>query len=258
MTEREFERICSESAGRAKFIYLHVMGQPLLHPKLDELLSIAGKYGLKVCITTNGTLVKETMKTLLSHSGALHKISVSLHAPEGNGMTDSLEEYLEPITRLAKEAAELGIYTVFRLWNEDSEVAVGSSSANGRITEILKRSFPLRWQTKGRGLRLAENIFLEHDGVFLWPKETYGDDHAQRDEGFCYGLMRQVAILADGTVVPCCLDCDGNIPLGNIFSDSLDKILSSERALAIRRGFSSGRLMEPLCRTCTYARRFNK
>ena len=140
MTEREFERICSESAGRAKFIYLHVMGEPLLHPKLDELLSIAGKYGLKVCITTNGTLVKETMKTLLSHSGALHKISVSLHAPEGNGMTDSLEEYLEPITRLAKEAAELGIYTVFRLWNEDSEVAVGSSSA---AKWILKTGYPV-------------------------------------------------------------------------------------------------------------------
>ena len=65
-------------------------------------------------------------------------------------------------------------------------------------------------------------------------------------------------MLCDGTVVPCCLDHEGDIPLGNLFTQSLEEILSSPRAQAIYEGFSGRRVVEELCRKCGYARRFTR
>ena len=89
--------------------------------------------------------------------------------------------------------------------------------------------------------------------MFDWPDmsaEELGENC------FCYGLRDQVGVLCDGTVVPCCLDHDGDIPLGNLFERELDEILVSPRAGAIREGFSHRLAVEELCRRCGYARRF--
>ena len=71
------------------------------------------------------------------------------------------------------------------------------------------------------------------------------------------GLRDQIGILCDGTVVPCCLDAEGSIALGNIFRQSLDEILNSERAKALYRGFSNRAPAEELCLRCGYAERFS-
>ena len=70
--------------------------------------------------------------------------------------------------------------------------------------------------------------------------------------------MDQIASLADGTVVPCCLDSEGEIALGNLFETDMETILSSPRARAMREGLTAGKMIEPLCQKCTYARRFRK
>ena len=73
---------------------------------------------------------------------------------------------------------------------------------------------------------------------------------------FCLGLREQAAVLCDGTVVPCCLDHEGDIPLGNLLEQSLEEILSAPRAAALLRGFSDGKPSEELCRRCGFATRF--
>ena len=73
---------------------------------------------------------------------------------------------------------------------------------------------------------------------------------------FCYGLKDQFGILADGTVVPCCLDSDGIINLGNIFHEDIESILNSQRAQDIADGFKCGKATEDLCKKCGYAQRF--
>jgi radical SAM protein with 4Fe4S-binding SPASM domain len=72
----------------------------------------------------------------------------------------------------------------------------------------------------------------------------------------CRGLRDHLAILVDGTVVPCCLDADGQVALGNIFRQPLVAILASPRALRLREGFGHQWLVEPLCRRCAYRQRF--
>ncbi len=251
MSADEFKLIVSKIKDKVKYVYLHVLGEPLLHKDLPEILQIAKDNNLKVCITTNGTLLKEKGE-LLINCGAVHKVSVSLHAPEGNG-EDKLQNYLEGVTAFSKAAAEKGIYVVFRLWNQDSLEGKGKNIQNSFIESFLKACFCDVWKPHGKGLRLSRNIFLEYDGVFTWPASSKGE---KQQEGFCYGLSSQIAVLADGTVVPCCLDADGDVPLGNIFTESLDEILNSKKAQAIKNGFLNGKAVEPFCQKCTFKNRF--
>lgn len=253
MSTDEFSLVLRKIKPHTKYIYLHVMGEPLLHPRLDEFLRIAKEYSLPVCITTNGTLLSKKGKAILD-SDAVHKVSISLHAPEGNGIID-LNDYLRYAVGFSKEAAEKGIYTVFRLWNGNSDEGIGRNSQNTEIENYLHLEFSDEWQARPKGFRLSKNIFLEYDGVFTWPTDSKADEV---HEGFCYGLSGQIAILADGQVVPCCLDANGEIPLGNIFDNELNDILSGQRASEISRGFASGKIVDPLCRKCTFARKFKR
>ena len=251
MSVDEFSEVVSKIKQKVKYVYLHVLGEPLLHKDLPEILEIAGKNNLKICITTNGTLLKTKGECLLNCS-AVHKVSVSLHAPEGNGENE-LCNYLNNVTDFAKSAAEKGIYVVFRLWNKDSAEGKGQNTQNSFIESFLKSCFTEQWKPHGKGLRLERNIFLEYDGVFTWPTDSDGEP---KNNGFCYGLISQVAVLSDGTVVPCCLDADGDIPLGNIFDKNLEDILNSKRALDIKNGFLNGKVAEDFCKKCTFKNRF--
>lgn len=253
MTKEEFELVCKRVKGKTKQLFFHVMGEPLFHPELATFLDIAKSYDFKTCITTNGTLIKLREEELLARADAIHRISISLHSIEGNGAENALEKYLETVIDFAKRAAERGIYVVLRLWNLDSTEKDGKNDENEFIEGVLGREFPEEWQKRWSGYRLAKGIFLEYAGIFTWPSESEAEE---REEGFCHGLTDQIAILADGTVVPCCLDSEGIIDLGNIFTEELDTILSSERAVRMRSCFEQGKMAEELCKKCTYARRF--
>ncbi len=254
MSVEEFKTVAEKVKNKAKYVYLHVMGEPLLHPHLSEFLEILRANGMRACITTNGTLLKGKSALLLAYPDVVHKVSVSLHSIEGNGKENVMEDYISSVADFARQASEGGIFTVMRLWNEDSEEGDGKNKENPVIMSLLKEIFVDEWQIRRCGFRLMRNVFLEYDGVFTWPSESAAEE---KKEGRCHGLKDQAAILADGTVVPCCLDSEGIIALGNIFEADLDEILSSPRAVAMRRGFEKGELTEPLCRKCTYANRFS-
>lgn len=255
MTPDEFGCICQEIRPYTDFIYLHLMGEPLCHPNLEELLSIAKAFGFRVCITTNGTLLSEREELLISHSDTIHKISISLHCIEGNDIESRLAYYMTSVTDFSKKAAQCGIYTVLRLWNLDTNEKSGENSQNEYIENRLKSEFPCEWKKRWNGFGVSERIFLEYAGIFTWPDES---DAEPRDKGYCHGLGDQIGILADGTVVPCCLDSEGHIALGNIFDETLDEILASDRAEKMIKGFAEGEMAEELCKKCSFAHRFSK
>ena len=249
MTAEEFAAAAKKLSAHVKYVYLHVMGEPLLHPQLGQCLAIAGELGLKVCLTTNGTLLRSRGEQLLSVP-TVHKVSISLHSMEGNGVQE-LENYLAECMDFAEKAAEKGVICALRLWNIG-----GEDARNGEILDFLARRLgedPLAHpQSRNGSWKLREKLYLEQAERFDWP-----DMNAPRqDTRFCLGLREQVAVLCDGTVVPCCLDHEGDIPLGNLFEQELDEILASERAKAIYDGFSRGKPSEELCRRCGYASRF--
>lgn len=246
MTEEEFSSLLPKLRPYTDFLYFHLMGEPLCHPKLGRFLELAHAAGFKVILTTNGTLLHERQALLLASAG-LHKVNISLHAFEANDFDVPFEEYLRRCFEFGK-AAEGKVLVSYRLWNSG-----GADALNDQIQRALKQYFPQEWVQERRGIRIGNRIYLEHGDKFDWPDMSSADGGPQV---FCYGLRDQIGILCDGTVVPCCLDHEGNLALGNLFSQDLAEILENPRAKAIYEGFSNRTAAEPLCRRCGYARRF--
>ncbi len=246
MSIAEFTEAAEKLRGFADYLYFHLMGEPLLHPMLDDFLHIAEEMGFRVILTTNGTLLAKCAETLLA-SKALHKVSISLHAYEANAVMPSMDAYLADCFDFCDRAAQVGKIAVMRLWNLG-----GKNTQNDAILQKMHARFDAEasWKPIYSGFRIKERIYLEWGEKFDWPDENaavLGENHT------CYALRDQVGVLVDGTVVPCCLDADGAIALGNLFNDTLEHILASERAVVLRRSLAEGHVREPLCLRCGFA-----
>ncbi len=246
MTEEEFASLLPKLSPFTDFLYFHLMGEPLCHPKLFRFLDLAADAGFKVILTTNGTLLSKYAERLCNARG-LHKVNISLHAFEANDLSMPFSEYLDGCLSFG-QMAEGKVLVSYRLWNNG-----GADAKNAEILNALRSYFPTTWTEERRGTRIGERIYLEHGDKFDWP-----DMNAtiQSDKVFCYGMRDHIGILCNGTVVPCCLDHEGDIALGNLFSQNLQEILDTPRAKAIFEGFSHGSPSEELCRRCGYATRF--
>ena len=245
MTQPEFSRILAELKGKTDYVYYHLMGEPLTHPELPAFIRMAAAEGFKSVLTTNGTLLASRGDALLD--AGLHKVSISLHSFEKDDPAGQ-ETYLKQCAAFAEKAALAGVIVSFRLWNRGFD-----GGNNERVLDQLKKFLPGHLQENSRGYRVRERVFLEYGDRFAWPDREAEDFGNQV---FCYGLKDHFGILCDGTVVPCCLDSDGVIHLGNVYTQPLSQILESPRAKAMRAGFSCRKATEDLCRRCGYARRF--
>ena len=246
MTQAELAVLLSKLRPWTDYLYFHLMGEPLCHPQLETFLQAAKDHGFKVILTTNGTLLEKQKHMLLS-SLALHKVNISLHAFEANDLSIPFETYLQQCFSFGK-AAENKKLVVFRLWNQG-----GAEEKNAEILREMERHFPRPWVQERKGTRIGNRIYLEYGDKFDWP-DLNAEDHG--NQVFCYGLRDQIGVLCDGTVVPCCLDHDGDLALGNLLEHDLETILNSDRAKAIYEGFQNRCAPEELCRKCGYARRF--
>ncbi|MBQ8288517.1 MAG: SPASM domain-containing protein [Clostridia bacterium] len=249
MTEAEFGALTDRLAG-IRHLYFHLMGEPTLHPLLPPFIEIAKKKGFLPMLTTNGSLLSQKGELLLQNLP--HKISISLHAPAANAAFADAA-YLSTCIDFARRASEGGCIIALRLWNLGST----QEAANEPILRTLRAAFPGEWEPvrRGNGYVLAPKLFLEWGEQFDWP-DLAAPALPEGAELFCHGLRDQIGVLSDGTVVPCCLDADGNLALGNLFESTLPEILASPRARAIYDGFTRRRGAEELCRRCGYARRF--
>lgn len=241
LTREEFSHILTQLQGQTQYIYYHLMGEPLTHPQLPEFIKMASQQGFYSMLTTNGTLLHKRGEELLA--AGLHKVSISVHSFE-SGTQEAQRQYLTQVAEFAAKAAARGIIVCLRLWNRGYET--------GSPEEDLRQLLPGDWQENTRGYRVRDKLFLEWGDRFGWPDQ---ENDIQEGTPVCYGMRNQFGILSDGTVVPCCLDSDGVISLGNVFETPLAEILAAPRAKAIAEGFQRGVAVEELCRRCPYARK---
>lgn len=255
----EFTSRLEEIKPFTDFIYLHVKGEPLLHPKLDQLLDICHEKGFKVNITTNGTLIHKSKYKLLKKP-ALRQMNFSLHSFDGNDSSVDKEKYVRNILDFVKVAtSESNMIVSLRLWNlTQDNMANLEKQQNRQVLEIIEKEFDLQYKIEekvlpGSGVKIAEHIFINQDYEFQWPSLHCDEDDGK---GFCFGLRNQVGILTNGIVIPCCLDGEGIINLGNVNDTSFSKIIKGDRVKRIIDGFSRREAVEELCRKCGYRKRF--
>jgi radical SAM protein with 4Fe4S-binding SPASM domain len=223
------------------------------------LLDLSHERGFKVNITSNGTLITKNKQKLLNKP-ALRQMNFSLHSFDGHEGSENKEAYVMNIVSFVKEAvASSKLLVSFRLWNLDTDNTTNLERRRNReILAILEREFNLDYKieekfARGSGIKIADQIYLNQDHEFKWPKLNEEEDEGR---GFCHGLRNQAAVLVDGTVVPCCLDGEGVINLGNIHKTPFSEIVEGERANNLYNGFSRREVVEELCRKCDYRRRF--
>lgn len=251
----EFENILQQIKPYTKVITYHMFGDPLTLSNLQQYLDITQKNGLKVEIVTTGYyLAKFDLETFLHP--AIRQINFSLNSFNKNDMGISLDKYLEPMFNLCdlKLKKKVHNFINFRLWNLDSKIS--EDCFNQDIYRLLEKQFSIKLDNidSSKPIRLENQILLDFDNYFQWPSLDLKND----TNGTCYGLQSHIGILSDGTVVPCCLDCNGIIQLGNIHQTNLKEILASQKAQNIINGFKKGESVELLCKKCTFKNRFNE
>ena len=254
----KFENIINQIKSYTNLIALHVKGEPLLHPKLEELLNICEDNNVLVNITTNATLLEKN-KDILFKSKAVRQLNLSLHSITKNENTDTynFETYINNVLEISKEILEkTNIIISYRLWNLEN---IKENSENLHILDCLESAFSVEnlveKAKENSFVKLSENAFLNQDLEFVWPSM---ENEIISEEGTCWGLRNQVAILVNGDVVPCCLDGEGIIKLGNIFEENFENIINSEYSKEFIKAFEENKVIHQLCKRCGFRGKFDK
>lgn len=229
----EFKLIINKIKDYTDYVYLHIKGEPLMHPNLDEILDIITKNNLEVNITTNGRLLGEKLDIL--NSKKIRQINISLHSFNN---IDEIEDLLNIVDKINNS------YISLRLWNDLD---------NSEIINLLENHYHTKIDISKKNNTLSNHIFLSIDSEFSWPNLNLP---AISTKGTCKALKEQIGVLVDGTVVSCCLDNNGDNNLGNIFNDDMDNIINSNKYQDMLNGFKNKRLVSPLCQRCGYIKRF--
>ena len=242
MSVSQFKHIINQIAPYANYVYLHVKGEPLLHPQLKEILEVCKDSDIHVNITTNGTLLKQKYKILLE-SDCVRQVNVSLHSE------NTLSTYFEDIFSVCKKLSSK-MYISYRLWTLNNyQLDKKSTEIVNKIIDSYNLSTSLVEKLNNDiQIKIADNTFVNKDNLFEWPNLK----NKSTSNNYCHGLSTHIGILVDGTVIPCCLDGDGTINLGNIFESDLNIILTSERTCNIIEGFKNNKCYEELCSKCTF------
>ncbi|MDD2203675.1 MAG: radical SAM protein [Bacilli bacterium] len=234
MNSKSFEEVLNKIKDYTNYIYLHLLGEPLMHPELEKILKLAADYNIKVNITTNGRLLEKKLN-IINNSKSIRQINISLHSFND---IEEISNLLDTIDKI-----KIDCYISLRLWNK------GVSNNNDKIIDLLNQHYDVEITPTENNYKLKDKVFLDFDNQFKWPDI---EDEDINYTGTCYGLRTHIGILVDGTVVPCCLDTDGVINLGNIFKEDLGVILNSQRCKEMRTGFLNRKLTEPLCKRCQF------
>ncbi len=246
MPAEQVSKLLPEIRSVTPYLYLHVRGEPMTHPEFEQILSLCDDAQMKVQLVTNGTLLFRH-PDLFSHS-SLRKLSVSLQSVQAQDPA-LLPSYLDTIDRLIQQAQKTGRPIIeLRFWRSDQNDLPSAAAC----MKFLKDRYPSEATDRSHNLRLGRNLYLTYDNMFTWPDGTADSS----DTGTCHGAVHQIAILSDGTLVPCCMDAGGVIRLGNVLETPLSKLLESERYLRMKNGFCNHQITEPFCRTCSFRKRF--
>lgn len=238
-----FEKVCTQVSPFTQNITFHLLGDPLYLSNLPQYLSIAKDHNLPVEIVTSGLYLSRFSPSLLL-SPPIRQISISLSA------LDELREevrgsVIERCLELIEAHQRLRSQTFINLRMHENRL-------NPTLAKELCERFGVSDELEQKGrVRLAYKVFLLMTKSFEWVRAKQ-EERSGEVEKKCYGLLSQVGILSNGIVVPCCIDCDGGIALGDLHTQTLEQILTSPRALAIKEGFERGVAVEEQCKRCTY------
>jgi radical SAM protein with 4Fe4S-binding SPASM domain len=252
MTPSEFRHVAFSLRGLTKEIVPHLLGEPLTHPEFGEITSIAREAEIPLTVVTNGTLLDDARQQLLLDRG-IRQVNISLQSWVANFSQEKALDHLARALSFCDRAVDErpDLYVNLRFWNLDASGQTLPDESLALRNLIFDHfnisSDKVSAPSRRKSLVLRHRQYLHYNAQFEWPSL---DSPVRGTRGFCMALTGHIGVLSDGRVVPCCLDADANLLLGNIFETPLPEILASPRASAMREGFARNQLKEPLCQRC--------
>ncbi len=246
-----YMKIVNELGGyvnKTGYLRLHHFGDPLVHPQIDKLISYVGKKGLKVSISVNPILLSDKIINKILDSG-LDQIQISL-----DGVDD--ESYRKIRGRAANyRLAEDNIKNLIKARSErqskNPKILVGMVLMDA--TETLIKRFKYKWEREGADEVIVKSFSAFGNEDLLDLGDEQGKKHIKEYalKYPCYWPWRNVVVLWDGKVVPCCWDYDGKYVLGDLRKQSLKDIWNGDAMRKLRRQHISGDFADnDLCRNC--------
>ncbi len=233
LDSKSFKILIDKLKGYTEYLYFHVMGEPLLHPHINELIDLASK-DFFINITSNGYLIKR-----VKENKNIRQINISLHSyDEKYGKT--LDEYMNDIFCSSEVLVRNDTIVNYRLW--------ANSVYKSIIINMLEKKYNVIIGDKNK-VKLSNNVFYEVEEEFIWPSL---DNEYYNEIGSCKALKDHIGILVDGTVVPCCLDSDGVICLGNIYKNDINDIINCDLFKEMKKGFQNNKKVHDLCKKCNF------
>lgn len=232
--EEKFKLLLNKIKGYTEYLYFHILGEPLSHPKINELIDIASK-DFKINITTNGYLIDR-----IKNNKNIRQVNISLHSYSDKYLIP-LNRYLDNIFASVDELIKNNTYISLRMWVKNKY--------NKEMIKYINNRYNVNLEDNIDNITIKDNLYINNFHEFIWPDLN---NNYYNEIGTCYALSRHIGILVDGTVVPCCLDSIGNINLGNIYLEDLKNILNQERVKDMIDNFKNHKKCEELCRHCKF------
>jgi radical SAM protein with 4Fe4S-binding SPASM domain len=257
MCEDMFKNIMLKIGGIVPEISLHFAGEPMLHPKLHDLIDVARASGVRVIIHTNATLLTEEISHRIIEAG-LHTLVISFDA-----LTPSQYETMRVGANYDKTLGNIRSYLEVKkrisrrnLWGKAlpfTTIKVMRFHADGSH----KLSIPNEFRQLFKGLPV-DRFYTE------WAHGWAGEfaESLVRENKFpvqsvtcrqpCHILWKGFAIGWDGTAYACCNDLRGEYTLGHIGMQSLEEIWNGEPMVNLRATMVEEKYDNiALCKHCT-------
>ena len=234
ITIDEFKILLNKVKDYTDYLYFHVLGEPLLHPKINELIDIASQ-NFKINITTNGYLINK-----IKDNKNIRQLNISMHSFDSKYLV-SLNDYLDNIFDTVDNLIKNKTYISLRLWVKNEN--------NKEIINYINKRYNTNINYDIDQFTINDYLFINNFHEFIWPdlnNDTYDE------VGTCYGLIDHIGILVDGTIIPCCLDSEGLINLGNIYKNEIYEVMNSKRVKDMINNFKNNKKCEELCKHCKF------
>jgi radical SAM protein with 4Fe4S-binding SPASM domain len=238
-----FKQIIDEAAiigVNSIFLFLH--GEPMIHPKIVDMLRYIKRCGLSFHLTTNGITFSEKAISGILRAGVDNGDHISFSI---QGASPEVHDKI-----VGRNCYEKVLKNIHSLLRHREELKV-----NGPVIETVYYIMPENQHETQKYLKLWRGV-VDHVRLSGEISQSFAQ-HGEEPEipiirtTACSNLWQKMTILWNGEVILCCNDVDGKIVLGNLNDQSIEEIWNSEKLLAIKRIHKKKEFERiPLCHTC--------
>lgn len=271
-------------------VLFHVMGEPALYPNLVKAVNYAKGKGLKVHLTTNGSMMtKDIIDKLLSAN--IDQVLFSIQTPDKASFgirraNIDFYEYKKHITLLIAQILRESKNTIATLsflttpfkwlilpsrqfrtiddkkklidsiksWTDDILTHLDANEAGEELKYGVKnlRGFVLRSNSLGwNRFKVSSKLFIEARPVGDWIHPAlFSKEFHKAKIGCCEGLEKHFAILWNGDLIFCCVDFDGKTAFGNINKSTIKESFQGELVQNTIKNFKKLQVSHPYCQRC--------